>query len=147
MNRAVVLLLVLAACGAPPAPAPEIASTAAVEPAPAAVEDELCCCTFDSAIPEDFPYVNTWDSLASTCSTGDGERMPGQCIAWSWCGYADGDAPRSLAQRHDLAPAPPMPDGSCCCDIWDGHGETFHVLEAGTCALQPYASCVDDGFC
>jgi hypothetical protein len=145
--RFVLLLVSAAACGGRSTPAADVAGNRAA-PSAAVAGDPLCCCTFSFAEPVDFPDVATWDSLAATCLTGDGAaRAPGQCIDWRWCDYAPGQEPRSLADRPDLAPEPPMPEGSCCCDWWQNEGETFAVLEAGECASRPYGTCVDAGFC
>ena len=89
----------------------------------------------------------TWDSLASTCASGDGVRMPGHCVEWQWCGHAAGQEPRSLADRPDLAPARSIPETHCCCDVFDGARESFSVQGKDACARSADAHCVDAGFC
>lgn len=154
MQRCVVLVSLIACGGArssteptPIAKAPEPAARAWSAQKPAADPDALCCCTFAFAEAEDFPDIATWDSLATTCPTGDASRMPGRCIDWQWCGHPAGQHPRTLADRPDLAPTPPLPATSCCCDIWDGTGETFHVRDTAACAATPEAACVASEFC
>lgn len=146
MHRLALLFALTIGCGAPPAPIqntrPPIASAAPTPP-----DDALCCCTFAFADPEDFGEVNTWDSLATTCPIGDADRMPGQCIDWKWCKHPPGKQPRTLADRPDLAPKPPLAASKCCCDIFDGHGENFSVLDAEACAHTPDAHCVASEFC
>jgi hypothetical protein len=118
------------------------------DPALATTEpDALCCCTFAFADPLDYGVVATWDSLATTCRTGDADRFPGKCIDSKWCGHKAGEEPRTLADRPELAPRAPLPASVCCCDIFDGTGETFSVLDAATCKNTPDAHCVIDDFC
>jgi hypothetical protein len=140
---------------AAPAHATSAVPTIPTEPAPPAstpaTQNPLCCCTFDSADPADFGVVSTWDSLASTCVTGDSDQRPGQCIDWKWCGYRPGDEPRSLAERPDLVPAQPLDPSTCCCNIFDGTGEVHVVLNANACKARPDLAtvdgCIDEGFC
>jgi hypothetical protein len=109
--------------------------------------DALCCCTFSFADSEEFGDIATWDSLASVCPSGDADRMPGKCIDWKWCHYDPGQEPHTLADRPALTPKPPIAASSCCCDVFDGTGENFSVLDAATCAQTADAHCVISDFC
>jgi hypothetical protein len=148
MTRALAACL-LAGCytAAPPSPpAPAASPPARTAPRPSSADEALCCCTFKFAEPED-PDVAKWDSLATRCATGGGGRFPGQCIAWSSCGYAPGTEPKSLAQRPDLRPPPPLAADECCCYVASTSNEDISVKSRATCDATPNAACVGGDFC
>ena len=138
--------VVLIACAAPTAQAPPTPVANAAPTADPPATDALCCCTFDSAGPADFPEVNTWESLATLCPSGDGRHAPGQCIPWQYCDYAPGEEPRTLAERPALAPRY-LAAGECCCAGWSGTGETFNIAAKDTCARTQHAACIAAAFC
>jgi hypothetical protein len=126
-----VLVIILAACSAP-AQRPPIESAGGQPAAAAPVQEASCCCTFAFAEPEDFPDVNTWVLPENACRSGTPSRMHGQCIDAKFCAGVQPDPPV----------LPPMEEGQCCCDVFDGQGESTSVTEASACS-----NCVDPGFC
>jgi hypothetical protein len=74
--------------------------------------------------------------------------LAGECsFPWKWCHYAPGKEPHTLAERPQLASRLPIAASSCCCDTFDGTGETFSVLDAARCAKTSDAHCVISDFC
>jgi hypothetical protein len=152
MRRALIGVVFAGACYTSKVPPPESTPQVVVAAKVARVEradpnEAVCCCTFGFAEDVDFPDIRKWESHAPTCETGGGLRPPGQCIAWSWCGYAPGTEPRSLAQRPNLRPLPPLTSDECCCAQSATGAEEFRVMGAAACAATAMAQCIDAGFC